>query len=71
MAHPGQMLPTSMIVERAWGTDDPGVHTLVKTHIRRLHQKVERDPDDPQYIVTVPGAGYTFTRPISFQLMNK
>jgi DNA-binding response OmpR family regulator len=71
MTHPGQVLPTSMIVERVWGTDDPGVHALVKTHIRHLRQKVECDPDNPQYIVTVPGAGYTFTRPISFQLMSK
>src|SRR5260221_651543 len=33
---------------------------LVKTHIRHLRQKVEPEPNAPQYIVTVPGVGYTF-----------
>ncbi len=63
MTHSGQVLPTNIIVEHVWGFDDTGVHTLVKTHIRHLRQKVELDPDNPEYIVTVPGAGYTFTRP--------
>jgi crotonobetainyl-CoA:carnitine CoA-transferase CaiB-like acyl-CoA transferase len=40
----------------------PGV-PLVKPHIRHLRQKVELDPDNPQYIVTVPG--YTFTEAIT------
>ncbi|HEX8036916.1 MAG TPA: helix-turn-helix domain-containing protein [Ktedonobacterales bacterium] len=33
---------------------------MVKTHIRHLRQKVEPEPNAPQYIVTVPGVGYTF-----------
>lgn len=65
MTHSGQVLPTNIIVEHVWGFDDTGEHALVKTHIRHLRQKVELDPDNPQYIVTVPGAGYTFTRPIT------
>lgn len=62
MTHSGQVLPISIIVEHVWGFDDRGVHPLVKPHIRHLRQKVELDPDNPQYIVTVPGAGYTFTK---------
>ena len=65
MTHSGQVLPTNIIVENVWGFDDTGVHPLVKPHIRHLRQKVELDPDNPQYIVTVPGAGYTFTKPIT------
>ena len=71
MTHPGQVLPTNIIVERVWGTDDQGLQALVKPHIRHLRQKVELDPDNPQYIVTVPGAGYSFTKPRSTQGMCK
>jgi len=71
MTHPGQVLPTNIIVERVWGTDDQGLQALVKPHIRHLRQKVELDPDNPQYIVTVPGAGYSFTKPRRTQGMCK
>jgi DNA-binding response OmpR family regulator len=70
MTHPGQVLPTNIIVERVWGTDDPGLQALVKPHIRHLRQKVELDPGNPQYIVTVPGAGYSFTKPHCSQVMG-
>jgi DNA-binding response OmpR family regulator len=60
LTHSGQVLTTEMIVERVWGYDDSGDTGLVKTHIRHLRQKVEPEPNAPQYIVTVPGVGYTF-----------
>lgn len=59
----GQVLTTSLIVDRVWGYDDAGDSGLVKTHIRHLRQKIEPDPNVPRYIVTVPGAGYTFIAP--------
>ncbi len=63
----GQVLTTDMIIERVWGYDEAGDSGLVKTHIRHLRQKVEPDPNTPQYIMTVPGVGYTFTAPISIE----
>jgi DNA-binding response OmpR family regulator len=36
---------------------------IVKVHIRRLRQKVERDPDRPDHIVNVRGVGYSFVSP--------
>jgi two-component system alkaline phosphatase synthesis response regulator PhoP len=65
MTHSGQVLTTNIIAEHVWGFDDTGVNPLVKPHIRHLRQKIELDPDNPQYIVTVPGAGYTFIKPIT------
>jgi two-component system alkaline phosphatase synthesis response regulator PhoP len=56
-----------MIIERVWGYDEAGDSGLVKTHIRHLRQKVEPDANTPQYIMTVPGVGYTFTTPISVE----
>ena len=60
LTHSGQVLTTDVIVERVWGYDDSGDTGLVKTHIRHLRQKVEPEPSAPQFIVTVPGVGYTF-----------
>jgi len=65
ISHTGQVLTTDMIIERVWGYDEVGDSGLVKTHIRHLRQKVEPDPNSPQYIMTVPGVGYTFTIPVT------
>jgi DNA-binding response OmpR family regulator len=65
LTHSGQVLTTDQIVERVWGYEDSGDNGLVKTHIRHLRQKVEPEPDSPQYIVTVPGVGYTFMAPVA------
>jgi DNA-binding response OmpR family regulator len=65
LTHSGQVLPTDMIVERVWGYEDAGDTGLVKTHIRHLRQKIEPEPNTPQYIVTVPGVGYTFINPVT------
>ncbi len=59
LTNTGQVLTTDMIVERVWGYDG-GDNGLVKTHIRHLRQKLEPMPNAPQFIVTVPGVGYTF-----------
>lgn len=54
---------SEQIVNYVWGYDDEvGDAGLIKAHIRHLRQKVEEDPGDPQYILTVPGVGYTLIR---------
>jgi DNA-binding response OmpR family regulator len=68
MTHSGQVLPAARLVERVWGYEDGGENGLVKTHIRHLRQKIEPAPNAPRFIVTVPGAGYTFMRPPSAQV---
>jgi len=40
---------------------------LVKTHIRHLRQKIEPDSNNPQFIMTVPGVGYTFATPLTVE----
>jgi DNA-binding response OmpR family regulator len=52
----------SQIVTHVWGYDGEGDAGLIKAHIRHLRQKVEPDPSDPHYILTVPGVGYTLIR---------
>ena len=54
-----QILPTSSIIDHVWG---PGGATaeMLRQLIRRLRQKVEADPGDPQMIQNHPGIGYRF-----------
>jgi len=62
MTHRGQVLPTEAIVERVWGYSGEGNRELVRGLISRLRIKVESDPRQPRYILTVPGVGYSFSR---------
>ena len=60
MIHRDQVLPTDTIIERVWGYSGEGNRELVRGLISRLRGKVEGDPRKPEYILTVPGVGYTF-----------
>jgi DNA-binding response OmpR family regulator len=60
MMHRGQVLPTEGIVERVWGYSGQGDRELVRGLISRLRAKLETDPRNPYYILTVPGVGYSF-----------
>ncbi len=63
MIHRGQILPTDTIVERVWGYSGEGDRDLVRGLISRLRSKVEADPKNPKYILTVSGVGYRFAVP--------
>lgn len=56
--HQGQTLPTEALVERVWGYSGEGSLDLVRGLISRLRAKVETDPRNPQYILTIAGVGY-------------
>ena len=61
MIHRGQVMPTETIVQRVWGyAGNGGSRELVRGLISRLRSKVEIDPRQPRYIVTIPGIGYAF-----------
>lgn len=62
MIHQGQVLPTETIVEQVWGYSGGGSKDLVRGLVRRLRTKVEPDPGNPQYVLTVPGVGYSFSQ---------
>jgi DNA-binding response OmpR family regulator len=60
MVHRGQVLPTETIVEHVWGYTGEGDRSLVRGLINRLRMKIEPNPNNPQYIRTVPRVGYIF-----------
>jgi DNA-binding response OmpR family regulator len=60
MIHRDQILPTEVIVEKVWGYSGRGDKELVRGLVSRLRAKVEPDPRNPRYIVTLSGVGYSF-----------
>lgn len=55
---PGKVFSREALLEKVWGYGYFGDGRLVDVHIRRLRTKIEADPADPQYVVTVRGLGY-------------
>jgi DNA-binding response OmpR family regulator len=54
----GQMLSRPQLLERVWGYQSSGDDRLVDVTVRRLRVKLERDPSNPEHLVTVRGLGY-------------
>ncbi|MDA0268543.1 MAG: response regulator transcription factor [Cyanobacteria bacterium] len=60
MAHPNQVWSREALIDKIWGGDFVGDRKTVDVHIRWLREKIERDPSNPEYIVTLRGFGYRF-----------
>lgn len=64
MLNAGQVITRSNLSELVWGNDYPGANDSLKVHIRRLRTKIEDDPGNPKLIITKPGIGYSFSKPL-------
>jgi len=58
--HPGRVFTRAQLLDRVWGYGHDGYEHTVNSHINRLRSKIEEDPAQPQYILTVWGIGYRF-----------
>ena len=58
MANQGHSLPVERLTGHVWGYRGMGDRQLLKQLVHRLRQKIERDPAEPDYLLTVPGVGY-------------
>jgi DNA-binding response OmpR family regulator len=56
----GRVFQREQLVEKLWGYDYDGTSRTVDVHIRSLRRKMEDDPANPEYLVTVHGLGYKF-----------
>lgn len=56
----GRVLTRSQLIDRVWGSDYVGDTKTLDVHIKRLRSKIEPDPSNPRYVVTVRGLGYKF-----------
>lgn len=61
--HPGQVFARDVLLDRVWGYDYLGDSRLVDVAIGRLRTRIERDPANPELVLTVRGAGYKAARP--------
>jgi DNA-binding response OmpR family regulator len=59
-SHPGSVYSRIQLLDSVWGYNHEGYEHTVNTHINRLRTKIEADPANPRYILTVWGVGYKF-----------
>ncbi len=60
ICHSGETLSRDRLLEEVWGYENYPTTRTVDTHLVRLRQKLEPDPEQPQYFLTVHGTGYRF-----------
>lgn len=58
--HPRQVFTRNQLLDSVWGMTEFIDASTVTVHIRRLREKIERDPATPAHLVTVWGVGYKF-----------
>jgi two-component system response regulator RegX3 len=54
----GRVLTRVQLIDRVWGSDYVGDTKTLDVHVKRLRAKIEPDPANPKYLVTVRGLGY-------------
>jgi DNA-binding response OmpR family regulator len=60
VAHPAETLSRDRLLDAVWGYENYPNTRTVDTHIVHLRQKVEPNPEEPRFIITVHGSGYKF-----------
>lgn len=60
LLNPGRAFTREFLLEHLWGYEYFGDTRTVDVHVRRLRQKIEKDPANPEYLETVRGVGYRF-----------
>ncbi|MBE9502946.1 MAG: response regulator transcription factor [Proteobacteria bacterium] len=63
--NPGRVYTRSQLLDAVWGTGFESYEHTVNSHINRLRAKIESDPTQPRYILTVWGVGYKFSDELS------
>lgn len=60
MLNRGQVLPAEVLIQAVWGPAG-GDRAMLKQLAYRLRKKIEVNPSEPAYLITVPGIGYSFS----------
>ncbi|MBR4210474.1 MAG: response regulator transcription factor [Lachnospiraceae bacterium] len=60
MKNPGTVFSREKLLNLVWGFEYPGDVRTVDVHVRRLREKIEKNPSDPNYVYTKWGIGYFF-----------
>jgi DNA-binding response OmpR family regulator len=57
---PGRVFSREMLLQSLWGGADYREPRTIDVHVRHLREKLEQDPSEPEFILTVRGVGYRF-----------
>jgi DNA-binding response OmpR family regulator len=60
LEHRGQVLTIDRLLEEVWGKDVFLTDRVIYTHVNNLRGKLEKDPGNPKFLVSVRGIGYRF-----------
>ncbi|MFN8489383.1 MAG: response regulator transcription factor [Caldilineaceae bacterium] len=63
MQNVNQVISKAALLQTIWGNEVSDGSNLVEVAIRRLRQKIEKNPSKPQYLLTVHGFGYKLVKP--------
>jgi DNA-binding winged helix-turn-helix (wHTH) protein len=63
MRNVGITIGRDRLIERTWGYDYLGDSNRVEVYVARLRKKIERNPSQPEYLITIRGIGYVFRVP--------
>jgi two-component system, OmpR family, response regulator RegX3 len=58
LRNPGRVLTRGQLIDRVWGSDYVGDTKTLDVHVKRLRAKLEPDPSEPRFLITVRGLGY-------------
>jgi two-component system phosphate regulon response regulator PhoB len=61
--HPGRVYTRDQVLDAVWKETSFVTPRSVDVYVRRLREKIEQDPEDPRYLLTVRGSGYKFEAP--------
>ena len=59
-SHPGRVYTREQLLQALWGGSEYREPRTIDVHVRHLREKLERDPQEPELILTVRGVGYRF-----------
>lgn len=62
-SHPGRVYTRVQLLDLVWGYGHESYQHTVNSHINRLRSKIEEDPANPRFVLTVWGVGYKFSDP--------
>jgi len=60
--HPGIVFSKTQLYDKVWGINGQGDDSTVMVHIRRIRERIERDPGNPKLLLTVRGLGYKLAK---------
>jgi two-component system alkaline phosphatase synthesis response regulator PhoP len=61
---PGRPFTRTQLLEQVYDVSFAGYERTIDAHIKNLRRKIEPDPQNPQYILTIYGVGYKFKEPV-------